>query len=212
MFRFSQLVRRQQAPSGTVTPEATLGAGLQLTALPARRPTEENERGFSSGWVELTGPNGSIGTFLVSAGLGEPQEFEFQGKPYTIELRDRRFYKNFSLKLLDFRFDRYAGTQIARNYSSLVQLVDPGRNVNRQVLIWMNHPLRHGGFAFFQHSFGNDETSTTLQVVQNPSWLLPYISCVVVGLGMLVQFGIHLTGFIRRRRMESVAAQPAPAR
>jgi len=36
-------------------------------------------------------------------------------------------------------------------------------------------------------------------VVQNPGWLIPYISCVVVGIGLLIHFMLMLTRFVRRR-------------
>jgi hypothetical protein len=40
---------------------------------------------------------------------------------------------------------------------------------------------------------------TVFQVVKNPTWLTPYIGTIVVGLGLLVQFSIHLVGFLRKR-------------
>jgi hypothetical protein len=71
----------------------------------------------------------------------------------------------------------------------------------------MNAPLRFGGYTFFQYQMSADESmmrpgerpSSTFQVVKNPSRLTPYISCGVVGLGLVVQFLIHLVGFIIKR-------------
>ena len=40
---------------------------------------------------------------------------------------------------------------------------------------------------------------TILQVVRNPGWLLPYFSCGLVTLGMMIHFGINLVGFLRRK-------------
>jgi hypothetical protein len=37
-------------------------------------------------------------------------------------------------------------------------------------------------------------------VVHNPSFIAPYVACVIVAAGLLVQFGYHLVGFSRRRR------------
>ena len=48
----------------------------------------------------------------------------------------------------------------------------------------MNHPLLYAGETFYQQSFLPGDTGTILQVVRNPGWLLPYISCVMVALGM----------------------------
>jgi hypothetical protein len=42
--------------------------------------------------------------------------------------------------------------------------------------------------------------SSTLQVVRNPSWITPYAGCVIVATGMIVQFMIHLVGFVSRRK------------
>jgi len=38
-----------------------------------------------------------------------------------------------------------------------------------------------------------------LQVVDNSTFLAPYVACVIVAAGLLVQFGYHLVGFARRR-------------
>jgi len=36
--------------------------------------------------------------------------------------------------------------------------------------------------------------------VRNPSWLTPYIGCLVVAAGLIIQFMIHLVGFVSRRK------------
>ena len=59
----------------------------------------------------------------------------------------------------------------------------------------MNHPLRYGGLTFYQASFANEDTTSILQVVKNPGWLLPYISVLLMGLGMCFQFGMHFIKF-----------------
>ena len=41
---------------------------------------------------------------------------------------------------------------------------------------------------------------TILQVVRNPGWLTPYLACVLVALGLIVQFMTHLIGFAMKRR------------
>jgi hypothetical protein len=63
----------------------------------------------------------------------------------------------------------------------------------------MNNPLRYRGYTFFQAGFDNNDTTTVLQVAQNPSWLVPYISCALIVFGMLLQFGMHLVSFVKRR-------------
>ena len=64
----------------------------------------------------------------------------------------------------------------------------------------MNNPLRYGGETFYQSGFDPDNHGTVLQVVHNPSWLTPYLSCILVGIGLLVQFASSLLGFTFSRR------------
>jgi hypothetical protein len=68
----------------------------------------------------------------------------------------------------------------------------------------MNHPLRHRGETFYQSGTIAGErkakdSGTVLQVVKNPGWLLPYASCIIVTIGMLLHFGMNLAKFANRR-------------
>ena len=64
----------------------------------------------------------------------------------------------------------------------------------------MKNPLRYGGLTFYQYQMNADSRTSVLEVVRNPSWLLPYISCSLISLGLVVQFGISLAAFFRNRR------------
>ena len=115
-------------------------------------------------------------------------------------MRTARYYKPYSVTLQKFTHERYAGTDIPKNFASKVTLIDPERSVNRDVLIYMNHPLRYRGETLYQAGFQQDDRATILQVVHNPSFLAPYVACVIVAAGLLVQFGFHLVGFARQKR------------
>jgi cytochrome c biogenesis protein ResB len=133
--------------------------------------------------------------------LAEPQEFTFRGHTYQLALRPVRFYQPFSIQLQRFSHDRYRGTDIPKNFSSRVRVTRPATGEDREVLIYMNSPLRYDGETFYQAGFDDvDPGVTILQVVHNPSWLTPYLSCILVALGLVVQFGTHLAGFIAKRR------------
>jgi len=190
----------QQKPPGL--PTATAGRGLQISAapLPAANGVDGNTIDVPSAYVTLTKAGKSLGTHLVSVHpqVGT-QEVTVDGKVYLIELRFERHYKPYSIKLIDFRHDKFVGTEMARNFSSHVQLTDPTRRVDREVYISMNQPLRYAGETFYQSSFMQGDKGTILQVVRNPGWLIPYISCSLVTLGLLVHFGIRLTASIRRK-------------
>ncbi|MFO0848715.1 MAG: cytochrome c biogenesis protein ResB [Gemmataceae bacterium] len=181
---------------------ATVGAGERRFAVPRREVTGvdmENKQDFPSAYVRFRkkGSDEVIGTYLVSLRLDE-QPVTVGDKTYQTELRFTHYYKPYSLHLIKFRFDRYTGTQTAKNYSSQVRLVDPERGQDQEVTIAMNEPLRHRGETFYQSSFTPDEKGTVLQVVRNPGWLLPYISCAMVSVGMLIHFGFYLARFLSR--------------
>src|SRR5690606_5588166 len=137
---------------------------------------KQDERNMPSAFVDLIGADGSLGTYLVSTLLLEPQRFEHAGRSYAISLRFARHYLPLSLTLLKFSHDRYAGTNIPKNFSSRVRLITPDGVDDREVLIFMNNPLRYAGLTFYQAGFENNDTTSILQIVRNPSWLLPYIA------------------------------------
>lgn len=177
--------------AGDAPAAATAGVGTGVLVRPAERAAGE-EQDTPAALVEPMAGSRSYGTFLVSPALGAPQLFTHEGRTWSLELRPRRYYLPFSLTLKDFKHDVYPGTQIPKNFSSLVRLVDPRAGDDRDVLIYMNAPLRHGGLTFYQASFGKNNTLSVLQVVRNPSWTLPYISCALVALGLLWHFGMML--------------------
>jgi ResB-like family len=143
--------------------------------------------------------------------LTKPQTVESGGRKFTFELRPLRYYQPFSIKLLKATHEVYPGTitaanpeGIPKNFKSRV-LVDHPANGRREVDIYMNSPLRYAGLTFFQYQMSPadvaaNQGSSVLQVVKNPSWLTPYVGCGLVAVGLLVQFGIHLTGFIRKQK------------
>ena len=131
-------------------------------------------------------------------------------------LRFKRTYVPYSLHLTDVRFDKYIGTQTASNYSSDVRLVAFDGSVDRKVHIWMNNPLRYDGKTFYQSSVNQGEDGieqTGLQVVTNTGWMIPYVACMVVGIGMFFQFTLALLRFQNRRNRRKIsppAADPPP--
>jgi hypothetical protein len=151
------------------------------------------------------GSNKSLGTYLVSvwwsATAERTQKVKVNGKTYDVCLRFKRTYKPYTLHLTKFIHLLYPGTDIPKDYTSRLRLIDPERGENREVEISMNHPLRHGGETFYQADFNlpSGRKGTILQVVRNPGWLMPYFSCGMVAGGMLLHFGLHLLSFLKRR-------------
>jgi len=176
-----------------------LRVGPMAVAVPIPRTYKQDERNQPAASVSLMKNGQQIGSWSLASGFPQPIQFRAGPKPFAIVLRPKRYYRPFSITLEEFRHDRYAGTEIAKNFSSKVRLIDPSVHENREALIFMNHPLRYAGLTFYQAGFGNNDTTTVLQVMKNPSWLVPYISCGMMALGLVIQFGMHLISFVRRR-------------
>ncbi len=195
-----------EAPADS--PMAKADAGFAVTRLPGQaviavpRPRVTGVDGMAvdvpSAYVTVSTGGKALGTYLVGVLIEDAQRVEVDGKSYSIFLRFRREYKPYQVHLLDFRHDKFTGTEIPRNFSSRVRLIDEARGVDREVLISMNEPMRHAGETFYQHSFKSGDSGTVLQVVDNPGWLLPYASCALVTLGMAWHFALRLAKFMRR--------------
>jgi ResB-like family len=195
-FINSALLRPDQLPSSNYP---HLQIGPMAVSVQTERTYKENERNMPTAAVSVWQGGIHVGSWNLAAGFPRPARFRVDGKSYQIVLRPKRFYKPFAIQLVQFSHDRYAGTDIPKNFSSRVRLVDSSRHEDRETLIYMNHPLRYQGLTFYQSGFENNDKTTILQVVQNPSWLIPYVSCALIAFGMLLQFGMHLTSFIKRR-------------
>jgi len=196
----------QQSQPGYAPIKTTAGIGRDLWWREMPRETEMNRLDMPSAIVEILTPGGSLGTFLVSAWLDQPQSFTFDRHAYDLRMRQERFYLPFSLHLIEFRHDKYPGTDIPKNFSSRVRLQNRATGEDREVRIFMNNPLRYAGETFYQASFDPDDHGSVLQVVHNPSWLTPYLACVLVAVGLTIQFLSHLIPFLKRRLAQSATA------
>ncbi|MCH5373050.1 MAG: cytochrome c biogenesis protein ResB, partial [Planctomycetes bacterium] len=200
---------------------ATAGNGLRVVAVPQRGSTgTDMGRGvdMASAYVKLldkkSGEN--LGTYLASQYLPSDELSErvrAGDAVYNMSLRFRRTYKPYTMHLIDVRKDDYIGTSTPRDYSSYVHLVDSARNIDRdRIRIWMNNPLRYAGETFYQSGYQQDPKTgletTTLQVVTNTGWMIPYVACMLVAVGMFAHFWNILLRFLQRRARQSAPTGP----
>ncbi len=189
---------------------ANAGAGLNYSAdeLSTASGTEMNAGpDRPAAYVTLLDKNSGdkLGSYLLSLEL-RPQSVTLGDKKYEILLRYKRINKPYSVHLNSVTQTNYKGTTKPKDYTSVIRLTDtrPGSESDRDNLrIWMNNPLRYGGDTLYQSGFQPDpetgKNTTTLQVVSNTGWMLPYVACMIVMVGMLAQFLLTLQRFIRRQ-------------
>ena len=178
------------------------GDGRRFALIPQSQAAgvEGSDVDTPGAYDELLHDGESLGVWLLHVALERTQRIEIEGKPWLIELRFERQYRPFSVHLHEFRHDKFIGTDKPRNFSSLVTVDDPRTGEHRRSLIKMNAPMRYDGHTFYQASFLQGDTGTVLQVVRNPGWALPYISCLLVSAGMMAHFGTALWTFLRKVR------------
>ncbi len=195
-------VGRAQVPVADNLADQGVATRMNVVATPLAVTYAEGELNTVTAYVEISGPEGRLGTWLVSNVIDDrfpPQMVEQGDQSWEIALRFTRFYYPFEIELIDFKHEKYPGTEVPFNFSSevMVHHNDPAKD--QKALIYMNHPLRYEGLTFYQASFANQDTTSIFQVVRNPGWLLPYFSVLLMGLGMCVQFGMHFAKFLAKR-------------
>ena len=198
---------------------ATAGHGLVETIDEqhvAKGTDSDGKVDIAGAFVRVTekGTGKVLGTYMVSqfASLEKnpwrlSDQVSVGGKPYYLMLRFKQEYKPFTISLVEVRRDDYVASNTPRNYSSDIHLVDPAAGIDQTVHIKMNEPLRYRGDTFYQSGHHPPEETgageaTTLQVVHNRAWMIPYVACMAVVIGMVAHFLISVTRFIARREDE----------
>ena len=165
-----------------------------LQELPSEKEYEKNISGII---YKITNSKSSDGIYINYIGQPITQTLSDSNKDYMLILRRQRTYLPFELELIDFEKIMHPGTNIAKSYSSLINLVEDG--VSRKILISMNEPLRHRGYTFYQASFIEEgiKQTTVLATVKNYGRLFPYISTIIMCIGILY----HMLFMVLRRKM-----------
>lgn len=154
--------------------------------------------------VTLYDGDDRLGEFLLSTvGTVRPIRLEVDGQTWVVSLRFKETHLPYTLQLVDFRHDKFTGTTTPMNYSSTMHLDVPESGESRDAFIKMNQPLRYDQKAFFQSGFFqqsalNRNLGTVLQVADNPGAWVPYLSCVIVTVGLCMHFIVSLLRYGRR--------------
>jgi hypothetical protein len=161
-------------------PLTTNGVGANFNFSTASETKSMDEKNVPTALIEIIGPNGSLGDWVVSSWtnddemvqairdnyaqelgqqmaqkitnqLTQAQTIEVGGKTYSFALRPQRVYLSFSLELLKATHTVYEGTDIPKDFRSRVHLRNSHTGEDRDVEISMNHPLRYAGLTFYQY-------------------------------------------------------------
>lgn len=156
---------------------------LQLVKKPLDLQDERNNSGLL---VSIHNVNGGENIHLLSEVIGGEPRINVRDNEYKVSLRRKQMLLPFKIELIDFERQLHPGTTISKNFRSKIKLIDG--DLEWVTVIKMNEPLRYKGYTIFQSSFvpAVGTQTSVFAVVKNIGRLFPYISCAVVGLGLLM--------------------------
>ncbi len=191
-------IERKSPDDPAIQGEQGLARIVRASGQPPVPGTDSRRRNTVSGYLELLrrDRDESLGVFLASQQLYENDQvdldqFETDGQTWQIALRQEHYYKPYSVQLESTTRTNYLGTEIPQTYSSTFRIIDPENGVDDLKKVSMNRPLRYNNETFYQSQHGTDidgRKFSVLQIVRNTGWLIPYVSCAFVGIGLLMHF------------------------
>lgn len=179
--------------------------GVKLQAQPRAMAAEQNVAGAYA--MVLDQENQEVQNGILFGFAMSPWVVTVQGQDYAIDLRHQTWDLPFTIKLDEFIRELHPRTGMASNFESVVTMTEG--QVDREINIRMNEPLRHKGYTFFQASWGpqnaqpGDPLFSTFAVVNNPADQWPLYSCIVIAVGLTIHFMQKLVSYLRaenRRR------------
>ncbi len=159
----------------------------------------------ASGYFRFISKEGDkpLGIYMASQEAyleGVYDKIECDGETYYIGLRFKEYYKPYTIAMEDVERELYVGTEIPQSFSSEFTLTDHKLGQSSQKRVWMNNPLRFNDETFYQSGYMDLGTTerTTLQIVKNGGWMIPYVACMIVVVGLVAQFGATLLKFLEK--------------
>lgn len=211
-LRVDQFLRNSALRARLPDDEKLATTGLGTFATPVERdPVNGMESTHDMSAVQITLIDKKSGDEIQTL-LCAQEVSEMRAKPiaevasvnetdFQFYLRFKRSYKDYEVELLDTSRTNYIGTSTPRDYRSRISIRDAESDESEEFTVWMNNPLRYKGETFYQsgHNELPDGTGvTTLSVVRNTGWMLPYIACMILAVGMFAHFGKTLGRYLAR--------------
>jgi ResB-like family len=190
-------------------------------------PTGKMDQGIAACRLEMTVGDETKEIWLrrsTTLDQPRPEVVTFRDGIYALAFDADRKPLGFDLKLDDFEVGFEPGTQQPTKFESQVRLSDKLAGIHDEPhTIWMNHPLDHNGFTFYQMRYQPDidphterptgRFQSVFQVATNPGRPIIYGGCLLVVLGTFVQFymraGVFTDGGKKERDRAAARARAA---
>jgi len=184
-------------PRKGVADDSLKGFAKRFTLSPGQLSKEDSEN-RSGILFKVTGTD-EDGVYMIVEFMPVMQSLSVKGKKFIIDIRHKRYRLPFEIELIDFEKKLHAATSMAKSYKSVIRLKDG--LLNQRTVVQMNEPLRYKGYTFYQSSFIEEDNrqTTIFAVVKNVGRMFPYISSIIICIGLLIHLLLNSKShFIKR--------------
>lgn len=187
-----------RAPSGIYQNLSGLAENMEIFSIPDEKNIEANFSGLI--FSAKNQDQKDFTTYLVMEDVKKVPKIQTKDGTVSFHIERTKTGLPFAVTLKDFRKIDYAGTTRAQEFES--DLIIKDGDVEWPVTIRMNEPLRYKGYSVYQSSFDqiNGREITVLNVVKNGGQIFPYISTLIIFIGLLIHLIIRLTTQHRQRK------------
>lgn len=175
---------------------------LLMSEVKTAKPFQEDEKNRSGIVINISGAGSlSDGQYALYEYMPVDQVIVVENQRYLLGLRRKRTYLPFEIELIDFQKELYPGTQKARSYQS--EVIVREKDIEWHSLIYMNNPMRYKGYTFYQSSFieDGDQQVTILAAVKNIGKIFPYISSLIICIGLLFHMFIRIPKLTKNKAL-----------
>lgn len=213
---------RQKGPMFDAAGPTATDADGTVTFLQPLDRQPEREHNIAGCVVKVVERAGLKETVAVLWGLDagaydsarEPFTFKVGDTTWGLDLRRVTWDLPYEVRLDRFEKADHPGTMMPRDFSSWVTVREQD-GAERQVHIYMNHPLRSRDHVFFQTNWGPQPGTgssgppwySVFEVAKNPSDAWPKYASYVVLLGLLIHFGAKLYRYLNSSVRRSATAE-----
>lgn len=168
-----------------------LAEKVTLKDMPLQKEKEANLSGVT---FSISGAKEQNGIYVSTEAAPHPVNITINNDLYRLQFQKEETSLPFTFTLNDFSKGLHPGTEIASHFYSDLEIQDNQNSWTTRIN--MNEPLRYKGYTFFQSSYADTPAgqATILAVVKNDGWLFPYISTIIIGLGLSLHLIIRLRG------------------
>lgn len=162
-----------------------------LTELP---PAKEQGRSLPGITFSISPPgkNTTEITHHLYAGNMAALPFVFGSDTVAVSLQPHAIALPMRITLSRFEAQWHPGTDKAKSFKTRLRLF--GKHLDREVSIEMNRPFRYESFTFYQMGYSGEKGnySSTLAIVKNPLRYMPYVSSLIIVIGLFLHFIVKM--------------------